>query len=88
MCALALLMEMGPHKNREKLWPEWELNPRPSGKITAALPTERQSQTGAGRGNWRCQFYGNEYEQVQEGLRSCKRWPCSTLYFIELTIVG
>ena len=26
MWALALLMEMGPHKDREKLWPGWELN--------------------------------------------------------------
>ena len=26
MCALALLMEMGPHKDREKLWPKWELH--------------------------------------------------------------
>ena len=49
MWALALLMEMGPHKDREKLWPGWELNPRPSGLIIAALPTELQSQTGAGR---------------------------------------
>ena len=40
MWALALLMEMGPHKDREKLWPGWELNPRPSGQISAALPTE------------------------------------------------
>ena len=28
---LALLMEMGPYKDREKLWPGWELNPQPSG---------------------------------------------------------
>ena len=28
--ALALLIEMGPLKDREKLWPGWELNPRPS----------------------------------------------------------
>ena len=47
-------MEMGPHKDREKLWPGWELNPRPSGQISAAPPTEPQGQTGAGRGNWRC----------------------------------
>ena len=28
MCqwALSLLMEMGPHKEREKLWAGWELN--------------------------------------------------------------
>ena len=45
--ALALLMELGPHKDREKLWPGWELNPRPSSLITAALPTELQGQTGA-----------------------------------------
>ena len=29
MWALALQMEMGPHKDRGKLWPGWELNPRP-----------------------------------------------------------
>ena len=29
MWALALRMEMGPHKDREKLWTGWELNPRP-----------------------------------------------------------
>ena len=33
-------MELGPHKNRGKLWPGWELNPRPSGLITAAPTTE------------------------------------------------
>ena len=33
---------MGPHKDREKLWPGWKLNPRPSGLISAALPTELQ----------------------------------------------
>ena len=37
-----------------KLWPGWELNPRPSGLISAVPPTELQSQTGAGRGKWRC----------------------------------
>ena len=52
--ALALQMEMGPHKDRGKLWPGWELNPRPSGLITAVPPTELQGQTGAGRGKWRC----------------------------------
>ena len=64
MWALALLMELGPHKDRGKLWPGWELNSRPSGLITAAPPTETQGQTGAGRGNWRCQFHGNEYVQL------------------------
>ena len=54
MWALALQMEMGPHKDRGKLWPGWELNPRPSGLFTAAPPTELQGQTGAGRWKWRC----------------------------------
>ena len=31
---------MDPHKDREKLWPGWELNPRPSGSITAAQPSD------------------------------------------------
>ena len=65
MWALALLMELGSHKDSEKLWPGWELNPRPSGLITAALPTELKGQTGTGRGNWRCQIHGNEHVQVQ-----------------------
>ena len=39
---------------RGKLWPGWDLNTRPSSLITAAPPTELQSQTGAGRGKWRC----------------------------------
>ena len=26
MWALALLMEMGPHQDRKKLWPGWEMN--------------------------------------------------------------
>ena len=47
MWALALLIELGPHKDRLKLWTRWELNPRPSGLITAAPPTELQGQTGA-----------------------------------------
>ena len=58
-------MELGPHQDREKLWPGWELNPRPSGLNTAALPTELQGQTGAGLGNWRCKIHGSEYVQVQ-----------------------
>ena len=59
MWALALQMEMGPHKDRGKLWPGWELNPRHSGLITTAPPTELQGQTGAGRGKWRCKWHGN-----------------------------
>ena len=47
-------LELGPHKDREKLLPGWELNKRPSGLIIAAPPTELQGQTGAGRGKWRC----------------------------------
>ena len=54
MWALAVQMEMGPHKDRWKLWPGWDLNPRPSSLITAAPPTGLQGQTGAGRGKWRC----------------------------------
>ena len=45
MWALALQMEMGPQKDRGKLWPGWELNPRPSGLIAAAPLTELQDQT-------------------------------------------
>ena len=44
MWALALQMEMGPHKDRAKLWPGWDLNPRPWSLITAAPPTELQGQ--------------------------------------------
>ena len=53
MSALALPMELGPHKDREEqlLRPGWELNPKPSSLITATLPTELQGQMGAGRGN-------------------------------------
>ena len=65
MWALALLIELGPHKDRGKLWPGWELYPQPLGLITAAPPTELQGQTGASRGRWRCQLHGNEYVQVQ-----------------------
>jgi len=36
MWALALLIELIRHKDRGKLWPGWELNPGPSGLITAA----------------------------------------------------
>ena len=35
---------MVPLKDREKLWPEWELNP---GYITTALPTELQGKIGS-----------------------------------------
>ena len=38
------VLELGPHKEREKLWPGWGVNPRPSGEITAAPPTELQGQ--------------------------------------------
>ena len=61
MWVLALLMELGPHKDRGKLLPGWELNPRPWGLIPVAPPTELQGQMGAGHGKWRCQLHGNEY---------------------------
>ena len=35
MWVLALLMELGPHKDREKLWPGWELNQ----KVVGSIPT-------------------------------------------------
>ena len=50
--ALALLMELDPHKDRAKFWQGWRL-------ITAAISTELQCQTGAGRRNWICQVHGN-----------------------------
>ena len=81
-------MELGPPKDREKLWPGWELNPRPSGLITATPPTVLQGQTGAGCGSWRCQVQGNEYVQVQGRVSFfCKRWQCST-YFWTNWIIG
>jgi len=49
----------------KKRAPGWDFNPRPSGLITAAPPTELQGQTGAARGKWRCQLHGNEHVQVQ-----------------------
>ena len=49
--ALALMREIGPHKNRGKLWPKWELNPQPLDEITAVLSTDVESQMGAG-----CQY--------------------------------
>ena len=45
------MREIGPHKNRGKLWPKWELNPQPLDEITAVLSTDVQSQMGAG-----CQY--------------------------------
>ena len=53
-------MVLGPHKDREKLWPGWELNPRPSGLITVAPPTELEGQMRGAFGNWRSQVHGNE----------------------------
>ena len=41
----------GPTQGQRKTLTSVELNPRPSGSITAALQTELQGQTGAGRGN-------------------------------------
>ena len=72
MGALALLMELASHRDRKKLRAGWELNPQLSGYITAALPIELQGQTGAGRGNWRCQIDGNEYVQVQRRVTFLK----------------
>ena len=65
MWAFAQLMELGPHKAKEKLWPGWEINRRPSGLIPIAPSTELQGQMGAGRGNRRCLVHGNECVQVQ-----------------------
>ena len=42
---------------------------RSSGLITAAPPTELQSQAGAGRGILRCQIHSNECVQVQGRVR-------------------
>ena len=39
-----LVLELGPHKDKEKLWPGWDLNLRPSDEITDAPPTELQGQ--------------------------------------------
>ena len=79
MWALALLMKLGPHKDRGKLWPGWELSPRPSDFITAALRSsykvELQGQTQVDRGKWRCQLHGNEYVEEQGRVTFyCKRW--------------
>ena len=76
MWALALQMEMGPHKDRGKLWPGWELNPRPSGLITAAPPTELQGQTGPTlvRRLTRSDRYSFKVRQVPPWSDV---WPCS-----------
>ena len=65
MWALALLMELGPHKDRENSdrGGNWTHDLRVC-MITAAPPTELQGQAGAGRADWRCQVHGNEYVQV------------------------
>ena len=70
MWAFALQME----KDRGKPWPGWELNPRPSGLITAAPPTELQGQTGAGCGKWRCLWHGNEYVDTRKGYVALARY--------------
>ena len=49
MWALALLMELGPHKDREKLWLGWELDPRPLGLITTAPRCSKELQGEAGQ---------------------------------------
>jgi len=53
---LALLMVLGPHKDRRNLWPGWELNQRPSGLITAAPwpPTELEWEQVVGKEDVNC----------------------------------
>ena len=48
----ALAVELGPHKDRGKLFPDlgWDLCISPLELMTVALPTEPQDQTGAGCG--------------------------------------
>ena len=41
------MLELGPHKDREKLRPGWDLNPRPSDLITITPPTELPGQNGS-----------------------------------------
>ena len=73
MWALALLMELDPHKDRAKFWQGCVSNPPPSCLITAAISTELNAR--------REQVV--EIEDVKftaiykytEGLRYCKSWP-------------
>ena len=53
-----------------KIWTKVRIEPRLSDLITASSPTERQGQTGAGRGKLRFQLHGSEYVQVQGGVTS------------------
>ena len=40
-----VVREMGPYKDREKLW--WGSNPRPTEMIIVAPPTKQQGQNGS-----------------------------------------
>ena len=65
---------MGPHKDREKLWPRSPLHYRLSYKVRReqAVGTEDDKATAM-----------NMYK-YKEGLRFYKRWPCSTYISTDL----
>ena len=46
-----------------------EIEPKTFGFDHHCPLTELQGQTGAGRGNWRCEIHGNEYVQVQGSVK-------------------
>ena len=85
MWVFALLMELGPYEDREKLWPGWELNPLPTDLITAALPTELLGQVGAGRGKWRFeilfQYKCYVHDQCFQKHNPSFEWQTSYLFF-------
>lgn len=80
---IGLLLEVGPHKDRGKLWLGWELNPRPSGWITVAQPTGLQGQV---MGIEDVKFTAMNIYKYKEGLRFWKRWPCNTYIRTDLII--
>ena len=71
-------MEIGPHKDREKLWPGWELNRdlRVRSPLLYRLSYKVRREQAVGTEDVKVTAM-NMYK-YKEGLRFYKRWPCST----------
>ena len=81
MWVLALQMEMGPHKDREKLWPGWnwihDLRVRLPLLYRLSYKVRREQAVGTED----VKVTAMNMCKYKEGLRFYKRWPCSTSHY-------
>ena len=84
MWALALLMEMGPHKDREKLWPGWEMTAF-SAKNKDSFRSVRLWSHVIVSCDWWSGSYGSLIRgkfnpKINRGLWKCRDWNVRLLW--------